>query len=42
MSAESNSGLYVDGLKKHLLENADNDAPTLMEVMVPLHLYADV
>ncbi len=33
-------GLYVDGLKKHLLETADIDATTLMGVMVPL-LYAD-
>ena len=34
-------GLYVDGLEKHLLENADIDAPTLMGLMVPLLLYAD-
>ncbi len=32
-------GLYIDGLEKHLLENADIDAPTLMGVMVLLFLY---
>ena len=34
-------GLYVDGTEKHLLETSDIDAQTLMEVMVPLLLYAD-
>ena len=34
-------GLYVDGLKKPLLEIADTDATKLMGVMVPLLLYAD-
>ena len=33
-------GLYVDGLEKHLLENADIDAPTLSGVLMPLLLYA--
>ena len=29
-------GGYADGLEKHLLENADIDAPTLKGVLVPL------
>ena len=35
------SGLYVDGLEKHLLDMPDTDAPALMGVMMPLLLYAD-
>lgn len=34
-------GLYVDGLEERLLEAANIDAPTLMEGMVLLLLYAD-
>ncbi|DBA90546.1 TPA: hypothetical protein ACH3X1_016761 [Trebouxia sp. C0004] len=35
------SGLYVDGLEKHLLETADIDAPHLCGILAPLLLYAD-
>ena len=34
-------GLYVDGLEKHLLETAGNDAPELCGILVRLLLYAD-
>ena len=34
-------GLYVDGLEKHLRETAGNDAPYLIDYLVPLLLYAD-
>ena len=30
------SNMYVDGLEKHLLETADIDARTVMQVTVPL------
>lgn len=34
-------GLYVVGLKKHLLESAGTDAPGLRGVLALLLLYAD-
>lgn len=40
--ANSNAGLYVDGVEKYLLDSSDIAAPTLMVVVVPLLLYAGV
>ena len=34
-------GLCVDGLEKHLLETASNNAPELGGILVPLTLYAE-